>query len=144
MAAVGGFARAHGRRGGIRSGGRAGFTLIEVLVALAVIAVSLTAIGELVSVSMRGTQSIEQRVAFRQTLRAIVTLLPNRQELVPGSVDGSTSGYDWRRQVAPYASTLVDPKAPTRWQPEAVEFTVRSPSGQILRVDTIRLGKRPG
>jgi len=128
----------------IRSGNRAGFTLIEVLVALAVVAVSLVAIGELVSVSMRGTESIERRAAFRQTLRAIVTLLPDRRVLAPGSTNGNTSGYGWRRDVAPYASALVDPRAPTPWEPEALEFTVRSPSGQILRIDTIRLRRRPG
>ena len=120
----------------------AGFTLIEVLVALAVVAVSLTAIGSLVSVSMRGTQSIERRVAFRETLRAIATLLPDRRILTPGSATGTTSGYGWRRDVAPYVSPLVDPRAPTPWQPEALEFTVRSPSGQILRIDTIRLRRR--
>jgi len=123
---------------------RAGFTLIEVLVALAVVAASLAAIGELAAVSMRGTEGIERRVAFRETLRAIVTLIPDRRDLVPGSATGNTSGYDWRRDVAPYVSPLVDPQAPTPWQPQAIEFTVRSPSGQILRIDTIRLRRRPG
>ncbi len=122
----------------------AGFTLIEVLVALAVVAASLAAIGQLVAVSMRGTESIERRVAFRETLRAIATLVPDRRALAPGSTTGNTSGYGWRMDVAPYASTLVDPQAPTPWQPEALEITVRSPSGQILRVDTIRLRRRPG
>jgi general secretion pathway protein I len=122
--------------------GRAGFTLIEVLVALAVIAASLAAIGTLASVSRRGTESIERRVAFRETLRAIATLVPARGDLAPGSSTGTTSGYDWRIDVAPYASMLVDPRAPTPWQPEAVEITARSPSGQILRIDTIRLRQR--
>jgi len=124
--------------------GEAGFTLIEVLVALAVVAASLAAIGSLVAVSMRGTQSIERRVAFRETLRAIVTSLTDRRDLAPGSATGNTVGYGWRMDVAPYTSRLVDPQAPTPWVPEVVEITVRSPSGQILRIDTIRLRRRPG
>ena len=128
----------------VRPDARAGFTLIEVLVALAVVAASLAAIGSLVAVAMRGTQSIERRVAFRETLRSIVTSLPDRPDLAAGNVSGNTAGYDWRMNVAPYVSNLVDPNAPTPWQPQAVTITVRSPSGQILRVETIRLRRRPG
>ncbi len=127
-----------------RSSGRAGFTLIEVLVALAVLAASLAAIGSLVAVSMRGTRSIERRLAFRETLRAIVTTLADRHDLVPGSATGSTAGYGWRMDVAPFASPLVDPQAATPWEPQAVTITVRSPSGQLIRIETIRLRGRPG
>ena len=38
----------------------AGFTLIEVLVALAVVAVSLVAIGSVMSTNMRGVKALEQ------------------------------------------------------------------------------------
>jgi general secretion pathway protein I len=93
---------------------------------------------------MRGTQGIERRVAFRETLRSIVTSLSDRRALAAGSASGNTAGYDWRMDVAPYVSNLVDPQAPTPWQPQAVVITVRSPSGQILRVETVRLRRRPG
>ena len=122
----------------------AGFTLIEVLVALAVVAASLTAIGELVAVSMRGTQSIGQRLAFRETLRALVTSLPDRRDLAAGTATGAAGGFGWRIDIAPFVANFVDPQAPTPWQPEAVVVTVRSPSGQLLRINTIRLRRRPG
>lgn len=121
----------------------AGFTLIEVLVALAVVAASISAIGALVAVSMRGTQSIERRVAFRETLRSIVPLA-DRHDLQPGRATGTTAGYGWRIDVAPYVSNLVDPRTATPWQPQSVVITVRSPSGQLLRIETIRLRRRPG
>ena len=124
--------------------GCAGFTLIEVLVALAVIAVSLTAIGALVAASMRGAQSIDQRVQFRETLRALVTSLPERRELDAGTVTGTSAGFRWRLDVAPFVATFVDPQAPTPWQPEAIVITVRSPSGQQVQINTIRLRRRPG
>ena len=122
----------------------AGFTLIEVLVALAVVATSLAAIGSLVAVSIRGTQSIERRLALRETLRSIVASAPERGELVTGSSTGNMAGYAWRMDVAPYSSILVDPQARTPWEPAAVSVTVRSPSGQLIRIDTIRLRRRPG
>lgn len=111
--------------------------------ALAVVAASLAAIGSLVAVATHGTLGIERRVAFRETLRSIVTSLSDRQALAAGSATGSIAGYGWRMDVGPYVSNLVDPRAPTLWQPQAVVITVRSPSGQILRVETIRLRRRP-
>lgn len=122
----------------------AGFTLIEVLVALAVIAASLAAIGSLVAVSMRGARSIEQRLAFRETLRAIVTSLPDRAALNAGTASGETTGYRWRVDIAPFVATFVDPRLPTPWEPQAVVVRVQSPSGQLLQINTIRLRRRPG
>jgi len=121
----------------------AGFTLIEVLVALAVVAVSLTAIGALVAVSMRGTRSIDQRLQFRETLRALVTSLPDRRDLDAGTATGVSAGFQWRLEIAPFVASFVDPRAPTLWQPEAVVITVRAPSGQQLQISTIRLRRRP-
>ena len=43
-----------------RRHGEAGFTLIEVLVALAVLAVALAAIGSLMATTVRGTRSIDR------------------------------------------------------------------------------------
>ena len=122
----------------------AGFTLIEVLVALAVIAASLSAIGTLVAVSMRGAQSIGQRLAFRETLRALVTSLPDRRDLDAGTATGVAAGFRWRLEIVPFVATFVDPQAPTPWQPEAVVITVRSPSGQQLQINTIRLRRKAG
>ena len=132
------------RAGSHFAGTCAGFTLIEVLVALAVVAASLTAIGALVAVSMRGTQSIGQRLAFRETLRGIVTSLPDRRDLDAGTATGASGGFRWRIDIAPFIANFVDPQAPTPWQPEAVVITVRSPSGQLLQINTVRLRRKPG
>lgn len=123
---------------------RAGFTLIEVLVALAVVAASLAAIGSLMAVSMRGTRSIDQRLTFRETLRAVVTALPDRRNLGAASATGATAGFDWRVDMTPFADNLVDSQTPTPWQPEAVVVTMRSPSGQTVQINTIRLRRRAG
>jgi general secretion pathway protein I len=66
----------------------AGFTLIEVLVALAVVAVSLTAIGSLVATNVRGTRALDQRLALVETTRAILTGLPDHEQIAPGSLSG--------------------------------------------------------
>lgn len=120
----------------------AAFTLIEVVVALGVIAASLTAIGSLVAVAARGTAGMEQRLAFRETLRAMMNSLPERRDLSAGSTTGETGGYRWRIDIAPFAAGFVDPRAPAPWQPQAVVIRAQSPSGQQIQINTIRLRKR--
>ena len=44
----------------------AGFTIIEVLIALAIVAVSIVAIGSLMATNVRGVRSLEQHVALMQ------------------------------------------------------------------------------
>jgi general secretion pathway protein I len=121
---------------------RAGFTLIEVLVALAVVAMALAAIGSLTATTARGSRAIDQRLALVETARLIATALPDRGDLAPGSLSGDLAGYRWRVDVEPLASTLVDPRLPTRWVPHKVVITVQSPAGQRISIDSVRLLRR--
>jgi general secretion pathway protein I len=126
-----------------RRSGVAGFTLIEVLVALAVVAASLAAIGALAAVSMNATRSIEQRVAFRETLRAVMTAPPEGRDFSLGSASGDLAGYRWRVDISPFVGGLIDPQTPAPWEPEAVVVTMQSPTGQVLQINTVRLRRRP-
>ena len=111
------------------------------VVALGVIAASLTAIGALVAVAARGTAGMEQRLAFRETLRAMMNSLPDRRDLTTASANGETGGYRWRIDIAPFAASFIDPRAPTPWVPQAVVIRAQSPSGQQIQINTIRLRK---
>ena len=122
--------------------GVAGFTLLEVLIALAVVAVSLTAIGSLMAATVRSTQSLDQHLGLVETARAIETGLPARDDLAIGkSISGEMSGYRWRVEVLPFQANFIDPRVPAPWLPQAVRITVQSPAGQILRINTVRLAK---
>ena len=46
--------------------GDAGFTIIEVLIALAIVAVSVVAIGSVMATNVRGVRSLEHHVALMQ------------------------------------------------------------------------------
>ena len=122
----------------------AGFTLIEALVALAVVAVSLTAIGSLVATNIRGTRALGDRLTLVETTRAIVTDLPDRAQLVSGSLRGEFADHRWQVDVLPFVADFVDPRRPGPWMPQAVVVTVRSPSGRVLRIDTVRLHREQG
>jgi general secretion pathway protein I len=122
----------------------AGFTLIEALVALAVVAVSLTAIGSLVATNIRGTRALGDRLTLVETTRAIVTDLPDRAQLVSGSLRGEFADHRWQVDVLPFVADFVDPRRPGPWMPQAVVVTVRSPNGRVLRIDTVRLHREQG
>jgi general secretion pathway protein I len=118
--------------------------MIEALVALAVVAISLAAIGSLVSANVRGTRALDERLELVATARTILTGLPGRQQLTPGNLTGEIADERWRIDVLPFAANFVDPKRATLWVPQAVVVRVESPSGEILRVDTVRLRRRQG
>ncbi len=122
----------------------AGFTLIEALVALAIVAASLTAIGSVVATNIRGTRALGQRLALVETTRAILTDLPDRQQLVSGSLRGEYADHRWQVDVLPFVADFVDPRRPGPWMPGAVVVNVRSPSGRVLRIDTVRLHREQG
>lgn len=120
----------------------AGFTLLEALVALGVVAVSLTAIASLVATNVRGTVALDRRLALMETTRAIVTGIPGHERLAPGS--GEIADHRWRIDVGPFAAPFIDPRRATPWVPQTVVVRVQSPSGQILRIDTVRLRRGQG
>jgi general secretion pathway protein I len=121
----------------------AGFTLIEVVVALALVAVALTAIGSLIATTIRGTRSIDQHLSLAETARAIEAALPGRDELKPGTSTGEMAGYRWRLDVLPFTASFVDPRLPSPWMPQTVVITVQAPGGPVLQINTVRLQRRP-
>src|SRR5215813_12469722 len=89
------------RRNGSRRHAR-GFTLIEVLVALSVVAISLAAIGSLIAVTTRGARAVGLHLTLVETARAIITGLPDRDQLEFGNLAGESAGHRWRVDVLPF------------------------------------------
>jgi general secretion pathway protein I len=123
---------------------RAGFTMIEALVTLAVIAIVLTAIGLVVSANIRGTQMVAERLTLIETGRALLTALPGRNELAAGDTTGELANNRWRLDVLPFSADFVDTSQPTPWVPQTVVLRLQSPNGEILRIDTVRLRRSDG
>ena len=120
----------------------AGFTIIEALVALAVVAASLAAISTLIATSARGARVLAQHVELVETARAVESALPKRDQLTIGNLSGALAGHDWRVDVLPFVGGGIDPELPSPWAPQTVVVTIRSPSGATLQLATVRLHRR--
>jgi general secretion pathway protein I len=122
----------------------AGFTILEVLIALAVVAVSIVAIGSVMSTNVRGVRLLEQHVTLMQTARTVMTAgIPPRAELGPGAVSGQIDDYKWTIDVGPMGEDWDVPGADAAWIPAIVRIRVRSSSGAMSDLRTIRLIHRP-
>ena len=136
---------------------RAGFTLIETLVALAVVAVSLVAIGALMGSNARGSKQLEQHVALVQAAyNALWLAFPSRLSPDDSPVQtGESMAHPWRAEAEPFAFPLGAPAGQVSgqvtnqvtnqvtWAPQKITLRVRSNSGATIDLETVRLFRRP-
>ena len=118
---------------------QAGFTIIEALVALAVVAALLAALGTLIAGSERAASRIERHVELIQAARTIASVLPERERLM-GDFSGEVAGRRWRVDVLPFVTGDINPESP--WVPQTIVITVRLPTGESFAFSTVRLRER--
>jgi general secretion pathway protein I len=121
----------------------AGFTIIEVLVALALVAVVIGAVGSLMASNVRGVRSFESHVALMQATRAaMVTAVPPRDQLKEGTLSGQADGYRWTVDLSPLGGEWAARNPEAAWAPELVRIRVRAPGGATSDIRTVRLVRR--
>jgi len=79
-----------------------------------------------------------------QTARTIMTAgIPPRAELGPGALSGQMDDYQWKIDVGPLDGDWAVPGADVAWIPALVRVRVRSSSGAVSDLRTVRLMRRP-
>jgi general secretion pathway protein I len=122
------------------SDGVAGFTLIEALVALAIVAAVLSSIGAVIATTVKGTRSIDQRLALNGVAETLLASLPARNLLKPGRQSGETAGHRWRIDVAPMDVPVAGESPQTlRFVPLAISMRLQAPGGPAMQITTVRL-----
>ena len=118
--------------------GEAGFTILEVLIALAVVAIVVVAIGSVMSTNARGVRLMESHAAMIETAQAVLAdAVPGHNEIAPENLAGQSGLFRWRIKIDPYTGGL--PGTDVKWIPERVRVRVQSPSGAAIDLETIRL-----
>jgi general secretion pathway protein I len=123
--------------------GTAGFTLIEVLVAIAVLAVVLGAIGTVVGNTVRSIRSVDRRLPLLETAQSLIASLPARDSLQPGTQSGTSGEFRWRIDAVLLNRNVPDDAKAAKWMPLAITVRVQGSEGPPVRLDTVRLIPRP-
>jgi prepilin-type N-terminal cleavage/methylation domain-containing protein len=117
--------------------GQEGFTLLEALVALALILAFASVVGPHLSQARRIMANAEGRVAAQILLRSLLDAPFDRSNLT--SREGEANGLRWRIAFEPAAV------APARDKPNWLAFRVLASvtwaPDQLIMAETIRLGK---
>jgi prepilin-type N-terminal cleavage/methylation domain-containing protein len=122
-----------------RSDGHAGFTLLEALVALALLLIFASAVGPHLSQARRIMANAEGRVAAQVLLRSLLNAPFDRSSATLASHEGETTGLHWRIDTAPAA--VIRAQNQSNWSAVHVVASVTWAPGQVIMAETIRLRK---
>lgn len=121
----------------------AGFALLEVLIALVVVAVSIMAIGSVMSTNLHGVKALERHVALMQSAQGVLaTAIPPRKQLLPGVLSGQVGDLRWQVDIGPLGGDWTAKDANVAWTPQLIRIEVRSLSGSTVDLETVRLTPR--
>jgi Tfp pilus assembly protein PilV len=124
--------------------GQAGFSLLEALVALALVLAFAVVLGPHLSHARRIMADADGRVAAQVLLRSLLDAPFDRSDLANVSRDGETAGLRWRVASEPVAAAAPRAAARPNWQAYRVTASVAWGADQVITAETIRLRRAQG
>jgi general secretion pathway protein I len=118
-----------------------GFTLVEVLVALAILSVALTVLFAIFSHTLSRNAETRTRMAARVLASSLIAQAEAAPDLTVGTTSGEAKpALEWHLAVAPYG----DAQERQAWPSAAVRITAtvswgKHASGQSFALSTLRL-----
>lgn len=122
------------------SKGETGFTLVEVLCALAILSLGLVGLLQAVTgagrINGRLTEDFEQRLIAR----SLMADERFNRVLSPGDHAGRYGAYAWKVHIARAHQSWADGHPGDAWRLYQISYLVRGPHGTI-RFDTVQLAQ---
>jgi len=82
-----------------------GFTLLEVLVALAILSVAFTVLLGIFSQSLTQVRALREREAARALAQSLLAEQGTDTSIIPGTTGGWTGAFSWQIDTSPYGGT---------------------------------------
>src|SRR5215470_2749496 len=121
--------------------GQAGFSLLEALVALALVLAFAATLGPHLSQARRIMDHAEGRVAAQVLLRSLLDAPFDRSSLAKASRNGEVNGLRWSIVAAPMIAAAEGAPDGRSWLAFRVTASVAWAPDQVVMAETIRLGK---
>ncbi|MFV3128973.1 prepilin-type N-terminal cleavage/methylation domain-containing protein [Niveispirillum sp. KHB5.9] len=126
-----------------RTEGQDGFTLLEAMVALVLLALVLAPAYTLLSGGGRAARTVERRAMALSIAEAQLAALGVEQNLAPGEYQGEGGGYRWTLSVTPRSDPPFDGAAARGMAAYRVAVSVSDQAGPVLDLASTRLVAAP-
>jgi len=120
---------------------RSGFTLLEALVALTLVAIFTAVLGHFLLQARSIVSDAGTRIAAQDLLRSLLDNPLPRPTLTRSWQAGESNGLRWRLVTQPFAALPRDRTERSIWIPFRVTASVSWASGPTVTAETVRLGR---
>lgn len=120
---------------------QSGFTLIEAVVALAILALTLGVVYESFGWSLRRTAGVQKREAAWLTAQSLLAGIRGRPLLQEGNERGEgVAGLEWETRIVP-AAAVVDPQSPIKPFEVTIDVSWGSRPAQRITLRSVETGR---
>lgn len=117
-----------------------GFTLVETLVAFAILAVSLAALSQSLSGGLRSVAKAERVIIATSLARSILNRVGTDLPLAPGRRNGQADGgLAWSAEISPANELIAGGSSGANFTPYRVVIEVKDGGGILIDLETLKL-----
>jgi prepilin-type N-terminal cleavage/methylation domain-containing protein len=121
--------------------GSAGFTLLETLTALTILAIALVSLFDSQARGLRAAGAADSYAEARILAQALLADTVSGWSGTPIPRNGSDGRFGWSIDVTPEHAAWAEIKSKTNWRPYHIRVTVAWDKDRSVTLDTVKLGR---
>jgi general secretion pathway protein I len=118
-----------------------GFTLLEALIAIVILALSLSALMQSHSTGVRGLGVLDDHLQARLLAQSVMAEWGGDRTLKPGTIEGSYGKFAWTISVAPLDDAPRPGVRAGPWTLHRLTLVVSWPRGRQIEIETVRMDR---